>query len=324
MKPMTTVLLQHPLAPEELRSLQSEFPHYEFVFQKPGIPLSEKDWHEVEILYGSQLLPEDLIHAHRLRWIHAPTSDLSGLCMKQIEETTNLLVSSTKDPDIHQQAEYAIGAMLAFGKNLFEWARIQGDAKEIWDSPYRELIWSFKGRTLLQIGLGHVGSAICERAEQLGMRTWGILNEASFHPHCRKTFSLERLHSLLPACDVVSIAIPRGQRVETLFKKQQLELMKNDSILIILGSEGIVDEEALAKIAGKFRGVLFDAMLRRKGKQTSPLWASKDVIVTPEVAGCPEPTNRLGFAQFHHNFRRYLHSDFTGMKNLVRQAGEQW
>ncbi len=313
---MTRVLLQQPLAPEEIKSLKGEFPNYTFVLLKPGTELPLEDWADIEILYGSHLQTTELAAAKRLRWIHVPGTSLRKLCVKEIEETTNLLVTNTKDPDVHQMAEYAIGMALAFGKHLFDWQALQGDPHDLWESPYRELMWSFKERTWLQIGLGQVGTAILEQAKNLHMRTWGLQEHASFHPHCQKTFSAHELHSLLPAADVVSIAIPRGEIVPLLLKRDQIELIKRDSILIIIGSEGVIEEKALLDLAdqGHFRGVAIDAILTRK----SPLFFSNNVLVTPSVAGSPEPLIRLEYRQFLHNFRRYIHNDFDSMKNLLR------
>jgi phosphoglycerate dehydrogenase-like enzyme len=316
---LTAVYLQQPLAPEEIRSLKQEFPEYKFLLQEPD------SWREIEILYGARLSSEQLSEAALLRWIHVPSASLATLPTKEIEETTNLLVTNTKDPDVHQIAEWAIATLLAFGKDLFEWHRLQDDPPALWDSPARSMMWSLHGRTLLQVGLGRVGSAIAQSAQALGMRTWGVKERKTFHPYCQKTYSVSELHSLLPAADVISIAIPRGEPIPLLFKRAQLELMRDDAILIILGSEGCVDEEALAQLTrgGKFRGVAIDAFLPELQARHSPLWNTPGILVTPNASICPEPVDRLEFRQFLHNLRRYIHNDFDGMKNLLRAPAIQ-
>ena len=311
---MTAVYLQQPLSPEEIRALQLEFPAYTFLLQEPD------HWRDVEILYGQAMSAEQLGQASRLRWIHVPRASLHDLPVDQIEETTNLLVTNTKDPDIHQISEWALATLLAFAKDLFEWHRLQSDPSALFDSPARSFIWSLQGRTLLQIGLGPIGTGILHSAQHLGMRTWGAQAQKTFHPYCLKTYDFTNLHSLLPAADVVSIAVPRGEPVPLILKKTQLELMKDDSILLITGSEGSVDEKDLATVAktGKFRGVAIDTYLPEPQVRRSPLWNIPNVLITPKVSPCPEPPDRLEFRQFLHNFRRYIHSDFDGMKNLLR------
>ncbi len=306
---MPTLLLRDPLAPNEIKLLREEFP--QFIIQMPTEAISEAEWSEVEILYSKTLGAEELERAHRLRWIHVPSADTQGLCLGKIHEATNLLVTATKSPDVHQMAEFAMGALLASAKDLFFWHEKRGDPPAIWESPHRDLTWSIKGRTLLQIGLGPAGLAIADYATRLGMRVWGVADQKTFHPYCHKSFSMAELNSLLPSADVVSITPPvKG------IDRDLLELMREGSILLLLGLEGI-DEHALIEViqSGKFRHVILDAppILSHK----SPLWNLPTVTVTPAVAPCPETETRLEFHQFQYNLRRYIHTDYDRMKNHV-------
>jgi len=319
---MPSVLIQSPLAPEELSSLKKEFPAYDFLLYDPDSPLAAEEWGEVEILYGPSLANEQLIHAHRLRWIHVPSPSLADICLQDVEQTSNLLITNSKEHNVETAAEFVMGSILLFAKNFYEWRICQREPKALFHSPYRELMWGLRDRILLQIGLGPVGSSVVEKGQLFGMRTWGMYENPTFHPHCLKTFDYGELNSLLPACDVVSVAIPRGEPVPPLLQAEQLALMKGDSILIILGSDGVIDEKALlAELEkGKFRGVVIDATLPKHKKQFSPLYKNLEVIVTPEVSRFPQEEHHLEYQLFRYNFRRYIHSDFEGMKNLVRQT----
>lgn len=302
---MPAVFIQQPLAPEELKQLKEEFPNYDYLIRPP------EDWADIEVLFGHQISNKELTDAHRLRWIHVPSADLQNLPLKQIAETTNLLISNTKDSDAHCFAEYAIGMILASAKHLWEWTSAQTETK----NSYKEMIWSLKGKTLVQVGLGAVGSSIVEKAEQFGMRTWGISENASFHDHCTKTFCLSNLHSLLPATDVLSIAIPRGETTPLILDEETLKLMKNDSVILIIGSEDAFDEQALAKAAGDFRAIIIDG----SPDSASPLWAAP-ILITPQIASLPSAGHRLEFLQFQYNFRRYARNEFDGMKNLIKDG----
>ncbi|MBS0621925.1 MAG: D-2-hydroxyacid dehydrogenase [Verrucomicrobia bacterium] len=315
---MSFVLLQQVVAPEELKILKEEFPQYEFLVQVPGSVLSKEEWHGVEVLYGDHLTAEELASAQMLRWIHVPSIHLHHLCMRQIEETSNLLITNTKTDEVHQQAEYVMATVLAFAKNLFDWERERENPQTFWNSPYRSLTWTLRERTFLQIGLGNVGAAIAEKAHNFGMRTWGIAPHASFHPNFDKTFDYVALPSLLPAVDVLCLAIPRGQRPPVVLKRAHLERMKRDSILVVVGSEDAIEEKALieATLTNKFRAVVIDLSTHKGVK--SPLWKTPGIFITPELAPCPEEADHLSFRQFQYNFRRYIHSDYMSMKNLLK------
>lgn len=312
---MSFILLQTPLGPSEIRDLRNEFPEYGIILQKPSTPLSDEEWATIEILYGNHLSPHDLDQANRLRWIHVPHTQTTNLPRATIEKTKNLIVTNTKDPNVHPTAEFVFAGVLAFAKNLFEWKSHSYN----FDNPYKSLMWTLPGKTFLQVGLGPTGSQIVSHAKHLKMKTWGVHTPPSYHPDCEKVFPPDELHSLLSVTDILSITMPRGERSRIFFEEEQLRLLKKDSILILIGSEGALDKQALLTLAqeGHFRGILIDATDEKSYPQDSPFFSLPQVLFTPCVASLPEESARLGFSQFIFNFRRYLRNDFIGMKNLV-------
>ena len=312
---MPVVLLRNPLAPEEIKRLKEEFPQFTIRIQTGETPLSPEEWAEVEVVYGEELESSELEEAHRLRWIHVPSSSHEGLCLDKIRQATNLLVTDTKSPDVHQVAEYAMGALLAAAKDLFYWHEKRGDPGALWESPHRDLMWTVRGKTVIQIGLGRIGAAIADYAGRLGMRVWGVSDRKTFHPLCQKTFGMGELNAILPNADVVCCALPLDHEGPAL-GHDQFDLVKGGSILLLMGLAG-VDEQALIGAVKKerFRHVVIDASPNLPHK--SPLWDLDAVTITPHVASCPETEARLEFHQFQYNFRRYIHADFDRMKNHV-------
>jgi len=322
---MNIVLLQTGLSEEEIRALINEFPG--FLFLAPGETaykkLGKEEWNSIEVVYGADLSARELSIAPALRWIHAPTPNLSALCLDEVEKRGNILVTCTKEENIYQIAEYVIGAVLAFAKNLFRWERTDRAPGAVWLSKCRESMWTLQGRVFLQIGLGKIGSEIAKRAQQMDLRVWGVQEPRSFHPHCNKVFSLGELHSVLPAADVVSVILPQGKQKGPLLKRETLELMKNDAILIVMGSKMDIDEEALAEVAstGKFRGILWDVSYKTPLSPNSKLWKTPHLIITPEVGPLPKSVEKTAFHLFRFNLRQYQHGNFSDMRNVVGKKG---
>lgn len=298
---MPAIYLQHPLKEKQTTSLKEEFTTFEFLSQNP-------DWSQVEILFGNKLDEATLKKAHRLKWIHTPSKSLERLAIKQIKEQEQIFLTITKGQNVTQIAEFVMGGILAFAKQFFHWPKAPHDPQEFWNWPLKETMWTLNNHTLLQIGLGNVGSAIVQLANSFGMKTWGIDKQRSFHPHCHKTFAIGTLNSLLPAVDVVVLSLPQHGFQKPLFSKEQFELMKNDSILIVVGSASALDIKELACIAksGKFRGVLLDAAAYPPPTKASPLWGLPNVILTPAVASYPETDHELAFQTFRDNLRAYV------------------
>lgn len=319
---MNIILLQSRLSDEEVQKLIDEFPQYLFLAPTEVTykNLGEAEWSRVEVLYGNKLTSDELEKAHQLRWIHSPLPNINPLCLSEIEKRGNLLVTSTKEINTAQIAEYVIAGVLAFAKNLFHWQEAKKNPLVLWDSKWRDSMWTLQGRTFLQIGLGSIGMEITRLAKDLEMQVYGVQEHISFHPYCKRVFSYAELDRVLPSADIVCIALPRGHQKEHWFKREEMELMKEDSILVISGYKGIIDEEALVEVAhrtGKFRGILLDAFYQVPVLPQSKLWSIPNIIITPEVAPRPRSAEKESYRLFRYNLRQYLHGNFTDMRNLI-------
>jgi len=316
---MATVLVRNHLTPEELRQLQDEFPQFSYhIEESQGEPTKEQ-WTQVEILFGDHLRAEEFAGAPLLRWIHVTHPGLEELCLKELQEGGTLLITNTKDEDTHQIGEFALAAILGFAKKICDWRGEEQEPGALWSSPIKSQMQMIHDQTLLQIGLGRVGSRIAHLCREFGMRTWGISDKATFHPECDKAFMAKDLHSLLPNADVVSMAVPRGEKAPARLERAQLKLMKEGSTLLVLGSGGMVDEGALAELAPKFGGVLLDVFEQSPLPRSSPLWGLPNVTLTPEIASYPKSGIDQAYRTFRHNLRCFLHDDFDRMKNLVQE-----
>lgn len=311
---MPSIFFQEALPFDELAALSQEFPHYDIMTECVG----PEAWSVIEVLYGSRLDEQQLAAAVRLRWIHSPTADTDALCMAEIQKR-GILVTLSKGQNVPQMAEFVIGGVLSFAKQFFHWPQVSRKPAEFWDWPLKETVWSMQKRILLQVGLGEVGSAVVKMATALGMKTWGVRRQPSFHPDCKKIFPLSNFHPVLPVVDVVVAALPKTITEEIIFGIEEFNLMKRDSIFIVVGWGGAVDEEALAKIArtGKFRGILLDAYSRPPPPNDYPLWDVPNAILTPSVASYPISEERMAFRLFRRNLRVFSVGKINEMKNLV-------
>lgn len=323
---MNIILLQGQLSLQEIDQLLKEFPQFLFLSLTESTykNLTPAHWAHLEILYGSRLTEQELELAPQLRWIHSPIPLLNRLCMDAIEERGNVLVTNTIDENIVQMGEFVIGGVLCFAKNLFLWRDLKAHPHQVWNSKGRDTLWTLSNKTFLQIGLGKIGTEITRRAREMNMKVFGVEQESSFHRYCHKSFSQADLNTVLPLADVICIALSKNKPHRNLLEKEELELMKDDSILIILGSGEIVNEEELVRLTllGKFRGIILDAYYQLPVPPTSPLWQIPNLIITPEVASRPKAIEHLGFRTFLYNLRQYVHNNFRDMRNVIEKTAK--
>lgn len=318
---MNIVLLQQRLSDDEVKQLIQEFPQYLFLAPREATykNLGKEEWNRVEILYGNRLTKEELPLAHQLRWIHCPVPNLNPLCLNDIVKMGTIILTGTKEENAPQIAEYVLSCVLAYAKNLFHWNTADKNPVTLWDSKWRETMWTLKDKVFLQVGLGNVGTEIARLAMNMDMKVWGLREQRSFHPYCHKTFSYQEMHSILPAVDVICVAFQRGKQKEKLIGKMELELMKDDTILVVVGSKATLNEEDIAEVSratGKFRGIVLDAYYQIPVSATSKLWSVPNTLITPEVAPRPKSSSKESYRLFRYNLRQYLHGNFNDMRFL--------
>lgn len=316
-----SILLQVGLRPWEIEQLHREFPQYKTLISQDitGTNITDQDWQHVEMIYGSRLTSQQLAHAPVLRWIHSPTLSLKRLCLDEIASQGNILVTTASEENAAQIGEFVLGAILAFSKHLLNWQSAMRFPNVLWESKWRDSMWALPKKMMVQVGLGKAGTEIARCAGLMGIQVWGVQEKRTFHPHCHKTVSFDRLNGILPTADIVCLCLPRQESHKDLFRTEQLQLMKEDSILIVIGSHDSVNADDLAVVAesGKFRGILFDAQHRPPIPLKSPLWQVPGILITPDVSARPRAAGRQAFQIFHYNLRQYLHGNFDSMRNRI-------
>ena len=321
---MNNILLKNKLLSHELYRLLTEFPQYQLMMAPNDdvANLIPEQCADIEIIYGDRLCEEELRLLPHLRWIHVPSPYLSDICMNEIREQGNILINTTKEENIAQIGEFAISGILAFAKNLFNWHDADSTTLPLYEKKWKESIWTASHRTVLQVGLGLIGTEIARRAQQLGFKVWGLHDPPTFHPYCHKVLPMKDLHSVLPAVDVVCLSWPRDIDSESWFNKAEMDLMKDDSVLMVFGNGTVIDLDALGKpeINEKLRGVFLDARFKETIPPESPLWKQRNVLISSEAAAYPKVAAGQSFSTFIYNLRQFLHGNFSDMKNLSNQV----
>lgn len=315
-----SILIKTPLDSAQYAELIKEFPQYEFIPINEDVPLislGTKVLSEVEVFVGQNLTLEEIALLPRLHWIHLPIPYLDGIALAPIKRQKNILVTNTREENIIQIGRFAITATLAFVKNLFNWKIAHQNPTQMDIGLLRQQMWLTKEKTFLQIGLGTIGTEIAKRAKGEGFKVIGAQELASFHPHCEKTYSLEDLPSILPEVDIVSLALPRA-KVHTLwFDYTELEIMKEDSILLAFGSGSAINLDDMTSLADKFRGILLDAHFNPPIPCDHPLFHKPNVLITFESGEYPKTKSHAFFHLLTSNLRQFEHANYEEMKNLV-------
>jgi phosphoglycerate dehydrogenase-like enzyme len=178
-----------------------------------------------------------------------------------------------------------------------------------------------RGKTLLVLGVGGIGSEVARRAEAFGMKVLAIDPKVTVPP--RGVAELHRpadLMDLLPRADVLVLACPYTKQTSRLIGQYQLDAMKKGAYLINVARGPIVDRGALlaALRSGKLAGAGLDVTDPEPLPDADPLWSLPNVIITPHNAGQSDGSARRIFLLARENFRRFAAGE--RLLNVVDKA----
>ncbi|MDH4042547.1 MAG: D-2-hydroxyacid dehydrogenase [Gammaproteobacteria bacterium] len=259
----------------------------------------------------------------RLLWVHNYTAGMeecAGLSPQLFQGRVFTNSKRLAGPAI---AEHAIAMLLSLATGLPAYQRAQFESR--WDrsraagAKFGEL----RGKTLLVVGLGGIGTEIAWRANSLGMLVTATRSSSREGPDFLEYIGLpEELPVLASQADVVVNALPLTPQTTGVFDKAFFDTMKPGAIFISVGRGASTVTSALlaALESGRLYGAGLDVTDPEPLPADSPLWQMNNVIITPHVAAASPASMQRTAIIAAENLRRYV--DGGNLLNVVdMQAG---
>jgi phosphoglycerate dehydrogenase-like enzyme len=231
---------------------------------------------------------EFIARAPRLAFIQSISAGTDQYARDALK-AAGIRLASAQGVNSEAVAQHAIALILALTRQL-HLAR-DNQARRHWRgmiSDLREREDELAGKTLLIVGLGHIGSRLATLAHAFGIRVIATkCNTSTGAGAADAVFSQDRLLELLPAADVIALTCPLTPETERLISVKAFAVMKPSAILVNVARGRVVDEPALvAALAGKrIAAAGIDCTVEEPLPADSPLWALDNALITPHTAG---------------------------------------
>jgi len=182
-------------------------------------------------------------------------------------------------------AEHAVGALLAEVRG-FRAARRRTDRREWRHFRTAEL----HGDTVAVVGLGAIGTAVCERLEPFGVERVGVRYSPEKGGPAEEVVGLrddDALQGALARADHLVLACPLTDATRGLVDAEALATLPPGATLVNVARGPVVDTDALvdALRAGDVGGAWLDVTDPEPLPADHPLWTFDNVTVTPHNAG---------------------------------------
>lgn len=281
---------QTVLVPQNLKkateAIATEHPKLKLLFYGSRSEAMEKVG-EAEAYIGS--LDEELMTAgSKLKWVHNFSAGIEGVAGLPGLKDGRVQLTSLKIYQGPEIADHAFALLLGLTRNMVQYYRAQEDAE--WAKTGRPVLTftELRGKTLLVLGYGGIGTQVAERAKAFGMKVMAIDEK-----DLPLTVTVERfgkpdeLDAMLPLADVVVSCLPITPATEKMMGPEQFAKMKQGSYFINVSRGKVVDTAALVQALreGRLAGAGLDVVDPEPLPKESPLWKMPNVIITPHIAG---------------------------------------
>jgi len=268
---------------------------------------------DADILAGVEPVTPPIKNAKKLKLIHVFSAGVEEVLTPEVVKSKVIVTNSS---GIHAIpiAEHVLGFMLIFTRKFYQ--TFEKQQRKIWKA--NQDLTELRGKTVLIVGLGHIGTEVARLAKCLGSKVIAVKQNVKKRPDfVDKLYSSNQLDEALPKADFVVLCLPLTAQTLHLFDMGKFKLMKKSAILINIGRGAVVHEKELIialdnKIIG---GAGLDVTEKEPLPKNNPLWEMENVIITPHHSGWSEKYMDRGIDVFCTNLKAYLKN--KPLSNLV-------
>ena len=201
-----------------------------------------------------------------------------------IPEATNRKIAVTITPTANHEgvAEQVFTLIFAIAKNV-----IVNDARTRAGEWSKGFTAPVRGTTLGLLGLGRIGRSTAIRGRAMGMNV--IATESFPDLAFAKQHGVELVdfNTLIARSDYLSIHCPHNDQTDRMFNRDVFSKMKKGSVLINTSRGKLVVEADLLDSLkqGHLGGAGLDVFENEPAKSDNPLFALKNVVVSPHLGG---------------------------------------
>ncbi len=256
--------------------------------------------------------------ATNLRWLHTFSAGIDHPVFRSFLER-GVRLSHSAGAAAEAIAHTVMLFLLALSRDFGRW--VEDRHQKRWQLREFE---DLAGKTVVVVGMGHIGTHVARLAGAFGMRVLGIRRRPRGDEPA-ETWPAERLDEAIAEADYVVLALPLSRDTRGMFDARRIGLMRPGARLVNVGRGETVDEDALAEAlaGGRIAGAALDVFAEEPLPEDSPLWTLPNVIVTPHNAGLTPASAANAAEIFLDNLGRYLRDEPLRNEVTLEELGAE-
>ena len=311
--------LHHVITQKHVQQIQSIVPQGEVVL------VSSDDEEKVnrhlegaDVLAGTLWSLPEIRDTKNLKWIHSFSAGVEHVLTPEVRNS-DVIVGNVAGIHATPIAEHIIAFLLIFTRRLRD--SFISQQRKIWQKDNK--LTELKDKTVLIVGLGHIGSETARLASAFGARVIAVDRAGKEKPDfVSELYPSGDLKKALPQADFVVLTLPYTEETHHLFDMEKFRIMKQSAVLLNVGRGKVVHEQELIDALRQkmIAGAALDVFQEEPLSQESSRWGRENVVITPHQSGISEKYMDRAVEVFCENLRAYLAGE--RLPNLVdKQRG---
>ena len=242
-----------------------------------------EDLQDAEIVYGFGV---NYAKTNKnLKWLCVPSAGVDYLMSSDSFANKDCFLTNSAGAYGVTIAEHIITVSLMMMRNLTDYYADSLNGR--WSTPKPQK--SLKDCKITVLGTGDIGTNFARRARAFepsritGVCRSGECADSSYD----SLMKVDDLDMILPETELLVMSLPATKETENILSKERIALLPEGAYVVNVGRGSAIDEDALADSlnSGKMAGAALDVFKTEPLPQNSRLWNTKNLLITPHVAG---------------------------------------
>ena len=220
-----------------------------------------------------------------LKWLCVPSAGVDYLMKPGSFANEECLLTNSAGAYGVTIAEHIIAVSLMMMRNITDY--YAGSLNGKWSSPKPQK--SLKNCRITVLGTGDIGTNFARRAKAFepqsitGVCRSGKCDDKAYD----SVMKVDELDKILPETELLVMSLPATKETENILSKERIALLPEGAYIVNVGRGSAIDEDALADAleGGRLAGAALDVFRTEPLPENSRLWNTKNLLITPHVAG---------------------------------------
>jgi phosphoglycerate dehydrogenase-like enzyme len=232
-----------------------------------------------------------------LKWVHTFNAGVNNFLEMEGWKEYEVVLTRTVCSFGERVSEYCLSYILRDLQYHTEFQQKQYEKKWIQKTPKR-----LRDQTIVIFGTGAIGQEVAKTFHSLGATVLGVSGSGEQKKYFNKIVPITISSTVVCEADWIISTLPLTKQTYRVFNQELFQQM-NSSGFINVGRGATVDEQALltALDSGNIRSAILDVVDNEPLLETSPLWTTPNVTITPHISAVTELNEAIEcFAQTLH------------------------